>query len=228
MKNIIQMRLLLFFFVNVCVSQTSSLNQLLIDGEKAYLANNFMAAKEIYTKAINLDMKNKDCWFNLAASELKLGENENACEHFYQAYLLGDGQAVKIIKKNCSDFRNGSIMSLSDVEEKPKFIYKGKEYLFFENNVINPKYLNILKSNFKNSRILSQNFRGHLYIQFKINANDSLNLKIHGVTGDEKKVKEIEEEISSIFNTMVIYVSAKNKGVNVDLWDRWALPIDSK
>lgn len=71
------------------------LNQLLIEGEKAFVENNFVFAKEIYSKATSLDMKNKDCWFNLAVSELKLGENENACGHFYQAYLLNDGEALK-------------------------------------------------------------------------------------------------------------------------------------
>ncbi|CAA9199988.1 tetratricopeptide repeat protein [Flavobacterium collinsii] len=223
-----KIKYLLLFVAQMCFSQTNSIDELIIEGEKAYLDNNFLAAKEIYTKATILYPKNQNFWYNLAGSELKLGEMNNACEHFYQAYLLNDGEVLPLIKQNCPDFRNGSIMSLSDVEEKPKFIYKGKEYLFFENNEINPKYSDILKSKFKNSRILTQNFRGRLYIQFKITANDSLDLKINGVTGDEKKVKEIKEEINSIFNTMVIYVSAKNKGVNVDLWDKWALPIDSK
>jgi tetratricopeptide (TPR) repeat protein len=187
-----------------------------------------LLAKEIYSKAANLNPDDKNCWYNLAGSELKLGENDNACEHFYQAYLLNDGEVLELIKYNCPNFRNGSIMSIDDVEEKPKFIYKGKEYLFFEKNGINPKYFDILKNKFKNSQILSQNFRGHLYIQFKITSNDSLDIKIYGVIGDEEKVKIIKEEIVSIFATMVKYVSAKNKGVNVDLWEKWAIPIDSK
>lgn len=227
MKNII-MKLFLMLLTQICFSQTNAIDELIIEGEKAYLDNNFLSAKEIYTKATSLYPNNKDFWYNLAGSELKLGEKNNACEHFYQAYFLNDGEALPLIKQNCPNFRNGSIMSLSDVEEKPKFIYKGKEYLLFEKNGINPKYFDILTNKFKNSRILTQNFRGHLYIQFKITANDSLDLKINGVTGDEKKVKELKDEINSIFNTMVIYVSAKNKGVNVDLWDKWAIPIDSK
>ena len=222
------MKLLFLVFTQICISQTNQVSKLLIDGEKAFSENDFALAKEIYTKAIDLDSENKNLWFNLGASELKLKENDNACEHFYQAYLLNDGEVLKVIKENCPDFRNGSIMSLSNVEEKPKFIYKGKEYLFFEQNSINPKYYEILKNKLKNSRLLSQNFRGHLYIQFKITANDSLDLKISGVTGNEKEVKAIKDEINLIFNSMVIYVSAKNKGVNVELWDKWALPIDSK
>ncbi len=226
MKKNMKLKLLFLFFTQICISQTGAIDELMIEGEKAYLDNNFLLAKEIYTKVTNLNPKDKNCWYNLAASELKLGENDNACEHFYQACLLNDGEALTAIKENCSSLRNGSIMSINDVEEKPKFIYKGKEYLFFEKNSINPKYLSILKNKFKNSKILMQNFKGHLYIQFKITANDSLDIKINGVTGDEKKVEAIEREINFIFNNMVIYVSAKNKGLNVDLWDKWGLPID--
>ncbi len=142
-------KLLFLIFTQICISQSVEGNQLLIEGEKAFVEDNFLLAKEIYTKVTNLDKKNKDGWFNLGAVELKLEENDNACENFYQAYLLNDGEAVKIIKENCPDFRNGSIISIDDVEEKPKFIYKGKKYLFIINDQLNPKYCNLINSELK-------------------------------------------------------------------------------
>lgn len=161
-------KLLFLIFTQIGISQTSDVKQLLIDGEKAFVEDNFLLAKEIYTKVINLDKENKDGWFNLGAVELKLEENHNACENFYQAYLLNDGEVVKIIKENCPNFRNGSIMSINDVTEKPKFIYKGKEYLFIVNDQLNPKYCNLINRELKSLKKLMK-YEGRIIIQFQIN-----------------------------------------------------------
>ncbi|KAF2508400.1 hypothetical protein EYY60_14820 [Flavobacterium zhairuonense] len=151
---------------------------------------------------------------------------KNACEHFYQAYLRGDGEALQLIKTNCPNFRNGSVMSLNDVEEKPKFIYNGKEYLLFEKNQINPKYINFLRGELKKSRIISDKAIGrNTYVHFSITNADSLNVKIVNVTGDQKDAGIIKQEIISIFTKSFTYISAKNKGVNVELWEKWSLPI---
>lgn len=221
-SKMIGFKFFLLFITQICFSQTNKVNQLLIDGEKAFLENDYLLSKEIYTKAIDLDAKNKDCWFNLGASELKLEENNNACEHFYQAYLLNDAQAEKIIKQNCPDFRNGSIMSLNDVEEKPKFIYGKKEYQLIIENSLNPKYINILNRKFKDSKIMSK-YKGRVFVQFKINKSDILDTKIVSVSGDQKEAEIIKKEMLSILNNSFTYVSAKNKGVNVDLWDKCSL-----
>lgn len=204
----------------ICISQTIEVNQLLIEGENAFAENNFLLAKEIYTKATNLSVKNKDCWFNLGASELKLEENDNACEHFYQAYLLNDGEAFKVIKENCPNFRNGSIMSVSDVEEKPKFIYKKEEYLLIEGDNLNSKYTSLLTKRLKSSKIMSK-YKGSVSVQFKVNNSDGLDIKMLRVSGDPKEAEIIKKEMLSIINDLVVYVSAKNNGVRVDLWDKW-------
>lgn len=225
MKKNIGMKLFLLLFVQICFSQNNELKKLLIDGEKAFLENDFLLAKEIYTKTISLDVENKNLWYNLGAAELKLGENDNACEHFYQAYLLNDGEAVKTIKENCPNFRNGSVMSLNDVEEKPKFIYGKKEYPLIIDNSFNPKYTSLLMSRLKFSTIMSK-YKGQVFVQFQINNLDSLDVQVLRVSGNEKEAEKIKEEVLSIFKNLVTYVSAKNKGVNVDLWEKWALPLN--
>jgi tetratricopeptide (TPR) repeat protein len=220
-----KLKLVFLFFTQICISQTIEIDKLMKEGEKAYSDNNFLLAKEIYLKATNISPKDRNCWYNLAASELKLGEKEKACEYFYQAFLLNDREVLITIKENCPNFRNGQIMSINDVEEKPKFIYKEKEYLFFEKNLINTKYLEILKNKFRYSKTLTQNFEGRLYIRFKITANDSLDIQINGFIGDEKKTETIKREINFILKNMVTYVSAKNKGMHVDLWEDWSIPV---
>src|SRR4051812_6120587 len=151
-----KLNFLILLFTQIGISQTNDYNQLLADGRKAFLDNNFILAKEIYTKATNINSKNKDSWYNLGASELKLGEKENACEHFYQAYLLNDVAVIKDIKEYCPNFRNGTILSIDEVEEKPKFIYDDKEFLLFEKNKLNSIYSKILAREFKNSKILNE------------------------------------------------------------------------
>ncbi|MBZ4034562.1 hypothetical protein K6T82_07275 [Flavobacterium sp. 17A] len=222
MKSLKKITFLFFCIAQVSFSQRQDVNQLLIDGEKAYLENNFLLAKDIYLKAVSLGKENKDCWFNLATSELKLEEYENACEHFYQAYLLDDVEALKVIKENCPDFRNGSIMSLNDVEEKPKFIYGKKEYLLIIGNALNPKYTSILRSRFKWSGIMSK-YKGSVFVQFKVNKHDGLDVKVLRVSGNQKEAEIIKKEMLSILKDLVVYVSAKQNGVNVDLWDKWSM-----
>lgn len=212
-------------FTQICISQTIEVNQLLIDGEKAFIENDFLLSKEIYTKATNLGLKNKDCWFNLAVSELKLEENDNACEHFYQAYLLDDGEALDIIKKNCPNLRNGSIMSVNDVEEKPKFIYKEEKDLLIEGNNLNPRYIRLLTRRLQGSRIMSK-YGGSVSIQFQINNSDGLDIRKLIVRGDTNEPEIIKKEVLSILNNLVVYVSAKNKGVSVGLLEKYFFTIN--
>ena len=216
---------LILLFAQIGFSQTNDFNQLLANGEKAFLDNNFILAKEIYAKAIDIDSKNKDGWYNLAASELNLGEKENACEHFYQAYLLDDGEALKSIKEYCPNFRNGTILSIDEVEEKPKFIYDGKEYLLFEKNNLNSLYLKIMVKEFKKSKILKEKVKGQVFIQIQINKYNSFDMKFGRVAAEEKDCEIVRVEIISILKNMVTYISAKNKGMNVDLLEKWNLPI---
>jgi hypothetical protein len=56
-----KMQLLLLLITQICISQNNEVNQLIIDGEKAFFENNFLLAKEIFTKATTLDSRNKDC-----------------------------------------------------------------------------------------------------------------------------------------------------------------------
>jgi len=222
----------IFFFTQIATSQTNIGNstsegeKLVAEALKALAENNFGLAKELYIKATNINPDNKDLWFNLAVAELNLNENTNACENLYKAYLLDDSEAAKLIKKYCPDFRNGTIMSLNEVEEKPKFIYKGKESLLFdETNNLSSTYRKILVAELKKSRILKEKAKGNIIIQININKYNVFDGKIIKVEAEEKDKEAVKKEILSILRNMVTYTSAKNKGNNVDLWEKFNLPI---
>ena len=224
--NFLKLHLFVILFTQSSFSQTSDEKKIMVDGEKAFSENNFTLAKDIYSQAVKLDEKNRNFWYNLAASELALGERENACEHFYQAYLLNDGEALKAIKENCPNFRNGSIMSVNDVDEKPKFIYKDKEYLICEKGVLSSKFVNYIAKELRNSKILGKKAVGRkIYVQIGISKADALNIEVLKVTGNQEDVSAIKDEVMSVFKNSASYISAKNKGVNVDLWEKWAIPL---
>ncbi|MNK54110.1 hypothetical protein D3C87_730840 [compost metagenome] len=113
-------------------------------------------------------------------------------------------------------------MSLNDVEEKPKFLYDKKEYLLVIGNSLNPRYISLLNTRFKWSGIMSK-YKGSISILFQINKLNKLDVKIFRISGSQKEAEIIKKEILSILDDLVVYVSAKNGGINVDLWDKWFL-----
>ncbi len=217
--------MLFLFFSQIAISQNATIIKLIEDGNQAFSENNFALAKEKFEKASTLDDNNKDIWYNLAAAELSLGEKDNACEHFYKSYLSGDGEALKSIKEYCPNFRNGTIMSVDDADEKPKFIYKEKEYPLIENNNLNPLYLKILVKECKKSIILNKNIHRKIYIQIAVNTNNEFSGKVIKVLSENENDERIKTEILSILENMVTYVSAKNRGKTVDIYEKWSIPL---
>jgi len=68
------MKLLLLLFTQIGISQNSIVKELLAEGEKAYFQNDFLEAKEIFTKATNIDSTNKDCWHVLHKGAIQVGD----------------------------------------------------------------------------------------------------------------------------------------------------------
>lgn len=223
---------LLFFLSFSSIAQTNfsqdkiELNKLLSDGEKAFLSSNFVLAKEIYTKATTLFPKEKNRWYNLGATLLALGENEDACENFYMAYRLGDNKILEDIKEFCPSFRNGTIMSIKDVDVKPKFNVDGNEYyLFGSDGNLNPIFLKTMIREIKKSKRLKEKVKGKIIVSFSINRFDEFDGQIVRTGADEKDVEIVKTEIMAILKTMVTYISAEKNSVKVDILEKWMLPI---
>jgi hypothetical protein len=218
--------LLLLFLTQIGMAQNTDVNKLLVEGEKAFLSNDFNLAKEIYTNVTSLDSLNKRAWYNRAACELSLGEKDDACEHFYKVYLLNDGAVLKDIKENCPNFRNGTIMWLDEVDEEPKFIYEKKEFPLLVDKSFNPFYLKILINKINESDLLRKKSKGRVFIRFNINKLGVFDGKIMGGKFNEEDAEIIKKEILRIFSSMVSYIPAKHNETSVDFWDQWTLPIN--
>src|SRR5690554_1978323 len=165
-----KLKLIFLLISNIALCQINESEKIMKEAENAFLNNNFEQAKELYKKVIEIKPKNKDAWYNLAVTEINLNETENACECFYKVYLLNDQSVVKELKEFCPNFRNGSIKSMYELDEKPKFILKDKEYELFEGEGFNPIYLKLLRKELKKSSILKSKLgNGTTIVQFTIN-----------------------------------------------------------
>lgn len=218
--------LVLFFFSLAAFSQKTDMRTLLAEGGAAFGENNFVLAKEIYTKAIALDYKNRDAWYNLAAAELSLGETDSACEHFYRAYLLYDSSVIKNIKEFCPNFRNGSILSIDEVDEQPKFISNGKEYPLYQNKNLHPVYIKALTKELRRSQELRSRTTGIARIVIKVNKHNAFDGGVFATGADKKDDEFVKTEIMRIMKTVVAYISARHKGQLVDIWEQPMLPIN--
>jgi hypothetical protein len=220
--------LLLFLFLSqIGISQTTKTNytnlkKLLAEGEKAYTENNFVLAKEIYTKVTDSVSWNHEYLYNLAAIELKLGETDNACEHFYKIYSLNDMKVVKYLAEYCPNFRGENLYSFEEVEEKPKFIYKDKEYPLIKNNNLNPVYISAINKAFNKSKILKEKASGRNFLSISINKHNEFTTgKIFKPASSKEDYDIVTTEIMFILKNTVTYIAAKNNGNNVDLWNKW-------
>lgn len=223
------MKAIIFFllFFQITFAQTDDLSKLLKDASKAYTENDFKLAKELYIKVTTLDPENKDAYYNLAATELNLGDKNNACENFYKVYLLKDESVRKDLIEFCPNFRNGSIMTIDSVDTKPKFVYREKTYdLFDRKNTLNPIYLKILIKELQNSKLLSENVKGKVIANFGIDRYGRLDIKVLKLPTQDANGETIRSEIMTIFKNVVKYIPAKHKGIDVQLWEKWTLPID--
>lgn len=219
--------LFVLLFTQIAVSQTSELYKLPAEAYKALSDKNYALAKEIYTECTRQYPDNKLYWYNLAISEINLGENTNACEHLYKAYLLNEPKLKDAILELCPNFRNGTIVSINEVDVMPKFIYEGEEFPVFEGNYsLSPAYRKILIKEMKKSRILKGKVEGIMVIQIMINRYGVFDGKVMKLNTAEKDVKIVKQEILSILRNMVKYIPAKKKGIDVDLWESHALPIN--
>lgn len=218
--------IVLLLFVQICLSQTSSLNKVLMDGEKAFSYKNYTEAKKYYLQAVLLDPKNRNALYNLAASELSLGEIENACEHWYKLYLLGDASGVEYIQEFCPNFKEGSIVSVKQLDKQPSFIWDAKEYPLIEDGKLHPIYLKALTNKLLRSKYLMSKVSGKNILQFKVNSKSELECEMIRIGAAEKDRQFVKAEFISIMKSLVTYVAATKNGKAVDYWEAISLPLN--
>ena len=155
-----------------------------------------------------------------------MGETENACEHWYKLYLLGDASGVEHIEEFCPNFREGSIVSVKQLDKQPSFIWDGKEYPLIEDGNLHPIYLKALTNKLMHSKFLMSKVSGKNLLQFKVNSKSELECDMIRIGASEKDRQFVRAEFISIMKSLVTYVAATKNGKAVDYWKRHNLPLN--
>lgn len=215
----------LLLFAQIGFSQNTPLDRLLTAGQRAFTGQDYILAKKIYSQALALNPKNRDVLYNLAATELSLGESEKACDYWYQLFMTGDKSGVEHIKEFCPDYFKGKVLPFSELDEKPKFIYRGKEHPLFVGKDLNPIYRTAFIKRFSHSNYLNK-LEGISRIGFKVNKESKLECFVYSVGAKAADADEMREVMESFMRTLVVYIAGKKDGEAVDYFETHSLPIN--
>lgn len=219
---------LVFFLISNLVFCQSQTEKMMNEADKAFENRNFKKAEELYTKVVEIAPNHKTAWFSLGVTKINLNENESGCECFYRVHLLKGNNVIDKIREFCPNFRNGTIKQLYEVDEKPKFVYEDKEYELFEEGVLNPLYLKILTKEIKKSKVLKTKLgKGKTVIEFTINRYGVFETSFLRIAADSENHQIIENEFNAIFRRIAKYIPAKHDDKNVDVWEKWLLPLSN-
>lgn len=214
--------IVIFFLSIVAYSQQSKINELLVNGNNAFQKNDFENARKYYSEIIKLDSINKDAIFNLAVTELNLGNKNRSCTLFQKSYKLQDPGVAKLIKEHCGSIEYNENMFYQDTDEMPKFTLDNKTYDIIVNKGINPILLKQLKKRAKKSKTLRRIKGKRIFVIFKIDRFGNFNSRVTG----KNTSKEINQEIKKIFTEIAEYVPCQYKGKSVGMWNGFALPLN--
>jgi tetratricopeptide (TPR) repeat protein len=209
------------FSISSVFGQDSEAEKLLVKGNDAYQKSEFENAKLIYEKVIKIDSTNKDALYNLAGTELSLGNNSRACDLLQKSYSLGDIGAYGLISEYCGSLNYSEKMFLFHVDELPKFEYKDEFIpLIVNKNQLNPTYLKLIRAEIKKSNELKK-IKGRASILLNVDINGNLVTKIRGEISEENG-----ELISQLLENLTKYKPATYMNKAVGLFGGgFALPL---
>ncbi len=212
---------ILIFSICPLFGQDADIEKLLAQGNDAYHKADFKNAKINFESIINIDSTNKDALYNLAGTELNLGNNARACELLQKSYSLGDFGAYDLIIEYCNGLDYSEKMFLFHVDELPKFKYKvGFIPLIINKNQLNPNYLKLIRAEIKKSKELKR-IKGQASILLNVDINGDLITKIRGEVPEEKR-----ELITKLLENLTEYKPATYMNRPVGLFGGgFALPL---
>lgn len=221
----IKLLLALLFFVQLGFAQNTPQERLLTAGQRAFAGEDYILAKTIYSQALDLNPQSRDVLYNLAATELSLGDTESACARWYELFTKGDSSGIEHIKEFCPDFFKGKKVPFAELDEKPKFVYRGKEHFLFADKGLNPIYLSAFIKRFSHSNYLNK-AKGISRISFNVNKDGKLDCSVYYVGAKAQDAQETKEVIESFMRTLVVYIAGKKDGEAVDYFETHSLPIN--
>lgn len=224
------MKLLIILFISSLSfgqNKTKAVESLEL-GQIEFANKNYREAKKYFLNAVNNDTLSTNLWFNLAATQLLLGDTDNACVSFNRAYKLGDNEAFDHLKNNCQNFGENRLTSIKYVDVVPKFKHKGEVFPLIEEGKLNQMYLDFLKN--QTSKCLSNaeiNSSGTLLVVISIDKLGKFTGKVSIIRSSLSDTKRIliAKDLLSIVQ-QVEYIPASYQGKNVETWEKWNQPIN--
>lgn len=219
--------LLLFItFLSFGQNKTKAISSLKL-AEIEFDKKNYGEAKKHFLDAVKNDTLNKDIWFNLGATQLLLGDTDDACVSFHRAYKRGDLEAFDYLENNCQLFGENRLTSIKYVDDVPKFKYKDDIFPLLEQGKLHHIYIDILKNqvikSLDNAKI---NDRGTVNILVSIDKSGNFNGKVSIIKSslsDEEKLSLSKDILRKV--QQVEYIPATYRGENVETWEKWNQPI---
>ncbi|BAO56276.1 tetratricopeptide repeat protein [Nonlabens marinus] len=218
MRIFILLPLLIFFVLVEGNAQKAQIDQLMLEGNQAFQQADFQTAKSKFKAIVEKEPLNKTALFNLGALELNLGNQNGGCTWLQKAYSAGDSGSFELIKTYCNGVIESEAMFSTDVDEMPKFKYKGQWEEFRIGNKINPKYTKLFQYAFRSYDELKP-VRGVIMVFQDVDNSGN----IHIQTDDQQLTLKQIEILQEIFETTTSYKPATYKGINRTLKDRGIL-----
>lgn len=196
--------------------------ELLNNGNNAFQKKDFENARKYYSELIAIDSINKDAIFNLAITELNLGNKDKSCELLQKMYKLKDSGVAKLIKEHCGKIEYNDYMFYQDTDELPKFKIDNKIYDLIIKKTINPILISNFFTHTKGSKILEKLKEKRIFVTFKIDQDGNFDIKTVGRSSS----KEIDSQVREIFQSIAQYIPCQHDSKNVGMWNYFALPIN--
>ncbi len=199
--------------------QTEETVKIYQEGDKAFDTQDYEKARSIYSSLTKIDSLKSKPWFNLGVVELTMGNQEDGCNCIKKAYRMNHPETEKVLREYCSEFFG----FFEDVDFKPMFIHKSKEYpIFIEKQRLNPKFLKIFQNRMESSKYLMTTLKSKRIAIFVEMTKDGIKTRVMFVPSSERDKTLLA--ITDVFQS-IAYVPAKYKGKEVDILEMWSFPL---
>ena len=197
--------LLLLLIANITLAQESNMLALFDKGNEAFNNNKLTVAKDYFEQALALDTVNKHVLFNLAVTELKLNNTQQACRLLQKGYRLKDSATRELLQTYCGGIGYEPVMFQEDVDTHATFKLNGNQAPIKKDGKLHPVLTNAVVKEISKAPFFKKYVPGKIIVIFNIDANGKLYCK--GV-----KPEELKSEIEHIYNSIATYKPALYQG----------------
>jgi tetratricopeptide (TPR) repeat protein len=187
-----------------------------------YKYNNLKSARSEFLAIYQIDSLNKDAVYNLGVTNLNLGNEEEAINYFQKGVRLRDRESADVLKiKLKKKIEYADFMHYDDVDEQPKYFYKGQMLDLIEKKGLNEKLKTLLLKEIKKSRVVKRsNFKGKLYLNLEIDKSGNLICSVMKGSGNNV----LDAEVKRIIEASAKFLPGRYDSREVGVWG-WVLPI---